>query len=67
MVDFVPFPGMASTDNNTQYPPNQVMVTGYSGTVTASGSMESNPLHAMSPPLDEHVQAQVGRFLEKQS
>jgi len=30
---------MASTDNNTQYPPNQVMVTGNSGTVTASGSM----------------------------
>jgi hypothetical protein len=30
---------MASTDNNTQYLPNQVMVTGYSGTVTASGSM----------------------------
>lgn len=30
---------MASTDNNTQYLPNQVMVTGNSGTVTASGSM----------------------------
>jgi len=30
---------MASTDNNTQYPANEVMVTGNSGTVTASGSM----------------------------
>lgn len=39
MVDFVPFPGMASTDNNIQYPPNEVMITGFGGTVTASGSM----------------------------
>ena len=39
MVDFVPFPGMASTDNNIQYPANEIMITGNSGTVTASGSM----------------------------
>ena len=43
MVDFVPFPGMASTDNNTQYPANQIMITGNSGTVTASGSMVAVP------------------------
>ena len=30
---------MASTDNNTQYPANEIMITGNSGTVTASGSM----------------------------
>jgi len=34
---------MASTDNNTQYPPNQIMITGNSGTVTASGSMVAVP------------------------
>ena len=43
MVDFVPFPGMASTDNNTQYPANQIMITGNGGTVTASGSMVAVP------------------------
>ena len=43
MVDFVPFPGMASTDNNTKYPANQIMITGNSGTVTASGSMVAVP------------------------
>ena len=43
MVDFVPFPGMASTDNNTQYPANQIMITGGGGTVTASGSMVAVP------------------------
>ena len=32
--------------------------------VTASGSMESNPLHMMSPPLDDETLARVGRFLE---
>jgi Chaperone of endosialidase len=43
LVDFVPFPGMASTDNNTQYPANQIMITGGGGTVTASGSMVAVP------------------------
>jgi Chaperone of endosialidase len=43
LVDFVPFPGMASTDNNTQYPANQIMITGNGGTVTASGSMVAVP------------------------
>ena len=34
---------MASTDNNTQYPANQIMITGNGGTVTASGSMVAVP------------------------
>ena len=39
MVDFVPFPGMAATDNNTQYQANSVITTANSGTVIAATSM----------------------------
>ena len=31
--------------------------------ITASGEMESNPLHRMSPDLDPTLQARVGRYL----
>lgn len=43
MVDFVPFPGLASTDNNTTYQANSVVTTANSGTVIAATSMVVYP------------------------
>ena len=39
LVDFVPFTGLAATDNNTQYQANSVITTANSGTVIAATSM----------------------------
>ncbi|WP_213805855.1 thiamine pyrophosphate-binding protein [Granulicella sp. dw_53] len=43
--------------------PNQTYFPKISSRVTASGSMESNPLHRMSPDLDEATAAKVFRYL----
>jgi acetolactate synthase I/II/III large subunit len=45
--------------------PEQTYFPKISSRVTASGSMESNPLHFMTPDLDEATTAQVFRFLPK--
>jgi acetolactate synthase-1/2/3 large subunit len=43
--------------------PEQTYFPKISSRVTASGSMESSPLHLMSPDLDPHLQEQVLRYL----
>jgi acetolactate synthase-1/2/3 large subunit len=43
--------------------PEQTYFPKISSRVTAAGSMESNPLHLMSPDLDEATAAKVFRFL----
>lgn len=43
MVDFVPFPGLAGTDNNTTYQANSVVTTANGGTVIAATSMVVYP------------------------
>ena len=43
--------------------PEQSYLPKISSRVTATGSMESNPLHQMSPELDEQMLARVGRYL----
>jgi acetolactate synthase-1/2/3 large subunit len=45
--------------------PEQTYFPKISSRVTASGSMESNPLHFMTPDLDEATTEQVFRFLPK--
>jgi len=44
--------------------PVQTYFPKISSRVTASGSMESNPLHLMTPDLDESTVAKVFRYLE---
>ncbi len=44
--------------------PEQPALPKIASRVTASGSMESNPLHIMSPDLPEDVAREVFRFLE---
>jgi acetolactate synthase-1/2/3 large subunit len=43
--------------------PQQTYFPKISSRVTASGGMESNPLHLMSPDLDEEIAAEVFRYL----
>jgi acetolactate synthase-1/2/3 large subunit len=43
--------------------PEQTYFPKIASRVTASGAMESNPLHLMSPELDEATLREVGRFL----
>jgi acetolactate synthase-1/2/3 large subunit len=43
--------------------PNQTYFPKISSRVTSSGSMESNPLHRMTPDLDDATSAKVFRFL----
>lgn len=43
--------------------PEQTYFPKISSRVTASGSMESNPLHFMTPSLEEDIAAKVFRFL----
>jgi acetolactate synthase-1/2/3 large subunit len=43
--------------------PQQTYFPKIASRVTASGGMESNPLHFMSPDLDEELAAQVFRYL----
>jgi len=43
--------------------PEQTYFPKITSRVTASGSMESNPLHLMSPPLDDELLAEVGTYL----
>jgi acetolactate synthase-1/2/3 large subunit len=43
--------------------PQQTYFPKISSRVTASGGMESNPLHLMSPDLEEGIAAQVFRYL----
>lgn len=43
--------------------PEQTYFPKISSRITASGSMESNPLHLMTPPLPEDVAARVFRYL----
>jgi acetolactate synthase-1/2/3 large subunit len=43
--------------------PEQTYFPKISSRVTSDGSMESEPLHRMSPPLDAGVLAEVGRYL----
>lgn len=43
--------------------PQQTYFPKISSRVTASGGMESNPLHFMSPDLDEEIAAEVFRYL----
>lgn len=43
--------------------PNQTYFPKISSRVTASGSMESNPLHRMTPDLDDEIAAKVFRYL----
>jgi acetolactate synthase I/II/III large subunit len=45
--------------------PNQTYFPKISSRVTASGSMESNPLHRMTPDLDDFTAAKVFRYLPK--
>jgi len=45
--------------------PEQTYFPKISSRVTASGSMESNPLHLMTPDLDEATAASVFRYLPK--
>jgi len=47
--------------------PSQTYFPKISSRVTASGSMESNPLHRMSPDLDDSVAARVFRYLDETS
>jgi acetolactate synthase I/II/III large subunit len=44
--------------------PEQTYFPKISSRVTASGSMESNPLHLMSPELDEPIASQVFRYIK---
>ena len=44
--------------------PEQAYFPKIASRVTASGSMESNPLHLMSPDLPEDVAREVFRFLQ---
>ncbi len=46
-----------------QIDPEQTYFPKISSRVTASGSMESNPIHRMTPDLDEATSAQVFRYL----
>ncbi len=46
--------------------PQQTYFPKIASRVTASGSMESNPLHRMSPDLDEALAAKVFRYLPAQ-
>jgi acetolactate synthase I/II/III large subunit len=43
--------------------PDQTYFPKIASRVTASGSMESEPLHRMSPPLDAELLAEIGRYL----
>jgi acetolactate synthase-1/2/3 large subunit len=43
--------------------PEQTYFPKITSRVTASGSMESNPLHLMSPPLQEELFREVGQYL----
>ena len=43
--------------------PKQTYFPKITSRVTASGSMESNPLHRMSPDLDDATAAKVFRYL----
>jgi acetolactate synthase I/II/III large subunit len=45
--------------------PNQTYFPKISSRVTASGSMESNPLHRMTPDLDDSTAAKVFRYLPR--
>jgi acetolactate synthase-1/2/3 large subunit len=45
--------------------PSQTYFPKISSRVTASGSMESNPLHRMTPELDDSTAANVFRYLPK--
>ena len=45
--------------------PLQTYFPKISSRITASGSMESNPLHLMTPDLDEAIAAQVFRYFPK--
>jgi acetolactate synthase-1/2/3 large subunit len=45
--------------------PQQTYFPKISSRVTASGGMESNPLHFMSPDLDEETAAEVFRYLRQ--
>jgi acetolactate synthase I/II/III large subunit len=47
--------------------PQQTYFPKISSRVTASGGMESNPLHFMTPDLDEETAAQVFRYLRAAS
>ncbi len=47
--------------------PAQTYFPKISSRVTASGSMESNPLHRMSPDLDEATAAKVFRYIDPDS
>lgn len=44
--------------------PKQTYFPKISSRVTKSGSMESNPLHLLSPDLPDEVMARVGKFLK---
>jgi acetolactate synthase I/II/III large subunit len=46
--------------------PEQTYFPKISSRITASGSMESNPLHLMTPDLDEATSAKVFRYLPRQ-
>ena len=43
--------------------PEQTYLPKITSRVTATGSMESNPLHLMSPDLDDDVAEEVLRFV----
>jgi acetolactate synthase-1/2/3 large subunit len=43
--------------------PKQTYFPKISSRVTAAGSMESNPLHRMTPDLDADLEAKVFRYL----
>ena len=43
--------------------PEQTYFPKISSRVTESGSMESNPLHMMTPELPDEILAQVARYL----
>lgn len=45
--------------------PEQTYFPKISSRVTSKGSMESNPLHLMSPDLDEELSKKVFKFLDK--
>ncbi|MGE5548093.1 MAG: thiamine pyrophosphate-binding protein [Solirubrobacterales bacterium] len=45
--------------------PGQTYLPKIASRVTETGGMVSNPLHLMSPPLDDAVMARVGRYLPK--
>jgi acetolactate synthase-1/2/3 large subunit len=46
--------------------PEQTYFPKISSRITASGNMESNPLHLMTPDLDEATSAKVFRYLPRQ-